>query len=301
MPDAAPIRRIWLCADDYGIAPGVNAAIRDLVLGGRINATSVMVVAPSFTRSEALSLAMLNAGTRRVAIGLHLTLTEPHRPLSAGFPPLQRDGEPGPRGGTPRQDSGPRQDGGFPTLATLMRAALTRRLDAAAMAAEVRAQCAAFTAAFGRPPDFIDGHRHVHLLPVIRDAVLAAAKAAGPGTWVRQCTGTAPWTTRLSDPKGLLIDVLSRGLIRRAAAAGIAANPAFTGTYTYSDDADFAALFPGFLAATPEAGLIMCHPGRVDPELERIDPLTTLREREYEFLKSERFLAVLAEHGVALA
>ena len=33
MPDAAPIRRIWLCADDYGIAPGVNAAIRDLVLG----------------------------------------------------------------------------------------------------------------------------------------------------------------------------------------------------------------------------------------------------------------------------
>ena len=48
--------RIWLCADDYGISPAVNAAIRDLVVRGRINATSVMVAAPSFHRSEAVSL-----------------------------------------------------------------------------------------------------------------------------------------------------------------------------------------------------------------------------------------------------
>ena len=37
-------RRIWLCADDYGISPGVNTAIRELISRGRINATSVMVV-----------------------------------------------------------------------------------------------------------------------------------------------------------------------------------------------------------------------------------------------------------------
>ena len=24
-------RRIWLCADDYGMSPGVNSAIRDLI------------------------------------------------------------------------------------------------------------------------------------------------------------------------------------------------------------------------------------------------------------------------------
>ncbi len=49
-------RRIWLCADDYGISAAVNAAIRDLVSRGRINATSVMVAAPSFHRSEAIAL-----------------------------------------------------------------------------------------------------------------------------------------------------------------------------------------------------------------------------------------------------
>jgi predicted glycoside hydrolase/deacetylase ChbG (UPF0249 family) len=70
-------RHIWLCADDYGMSPAVNVAIRELVVRGRINATSVMVVAPNFYRSEAISLNILNASETRVAIGLHVTLTAP--------------------------------------------------------------------------------------------------------------------------------------------------------------------------------------------------------------------------------
>ena len=80
-------RPIWLCADDYGISPAVNGAIRDLVLRGALNATSVMVVAPSFDRSDAISLNLLNAGVSRVAIGLHVTLTAPFSALS---PALRR-------------------------------------------------------------------------------------------------------------------------------------------------------------------------------------------------------------------
>ena len=279
--DTSPLRRIWLCADDYGISSGVNAAIRDLVLRGRLNAASVIVVAPTFSRSEAVSLSILNAGIRRVAIGLHVTLTAPLRPLTKDFAPLR--------------------DGAFLALEDMMREAFLRRLNSNLLAAEVRAQLAAFITAFGRPPDFIDGHRHVHLLPRVRDAVLAAAAELAPGAWVRQCGSRAPVVQRLSDPKGLLVDVLSRGLRRRAHKLGIATNPAFAGTYTYTADADFAALFPRFLDAIPEAGLIMCHPGVVDAELERLDPLTTLREREYAYFLGEDFPRVLAEHGVALA
>jgi predicted glycoside hydrolase/deacetylase ChbG (UPF0249 family) len=44
-----------------------------------------------------------------------------------------------------------------------------------------------------------------------------------------------------------------------------------------------------------------CHPGFVDAELQRLDPLTTLREREYAFLASDAFPAVLAAHGVTLS
>ena len=114
-------RRIWLCADDYGISPAVNTAIRDLVVRGRLNATSVMVVAPSLHRSEAVALDVLNAAAPRVAIGLHLTLTAPFRPLTKGFAPL-RDG----RVSAARGDCS--------------RHALLRRLDRAALEAEIAAR-----------------------------------------------------------------------------------------------------------------------------------------------------------------
>jgi len=45
----------WLCADDYGLSPGVNRAIRDLIERGRLNATSVMVVGPAIGRDEVSS------------------------------------------------------------------------------------------------------------------------------------------------------------------------------------------------------------------------------------------------------
>ena len=44
----------------------------------------------------------------------------------------------------------------------------------------------------------------------------------------------------------------------------------------------------------------MCHPGFVDAELQRLDPLTTLREREYLFLIDNSFPCVLDAHGVTL-
>jgi predicted glycoside hydrolase/deacetylase ChbG (UPF0249 family) len=74
-------RRIILCADDYGISPAVSNAIRELIGRRRINATSVMVVAPSFNQDEADTL-LKAAG--QCPIGLHVTLTAPFRPLSSG-------------------------------------------------------------------------------------------------------------------------------------------------------------------------------------------------------------------------
>jgi hypothetical protein len=44
----------------------------------------------------------------------------------------------------------------------------------------------------------------------------------------------------------------------------------------------------------------MCHPGFVDAELKRLDSLTHLREREFEFFNSNDFPKLLAEHNVAL-
>jgi predicted glycoside hydrolase/deacetylase ChbG (UPF0249 family) len=276
-----PSRRIILCADDYGLSPGVDTAIRDLLVRGRLSATSVMVVTPTFGRDEAQSLAGLDTGGRRPAIGLHVTLTAPHVPLTADMRRLYGDQ--------------------FPPLPRLIILALLRRLDGAAFAAEIRAQLTAFAAAFGRAPDFVDGHQHVQLLPQVSEAFIDAVGELAPKAWVRQCGRALPPAQRFADPKGLFLDVLSRRFRRLAQARGLPANPAFAGTYDFAAAAAFSTLFPRFLVALPDHGLIMCHPGRVDAELSRLDPLTTRREEEFAYLASEEFADLLAREGASLA
>src|SRR5437764_1459078 len=87
--------------------------------------TSFSVAPPSFSHAEASALSALNADTRRVAIGLHLTLTGPLKPLTSGYRP--------------------RAETAFLPLATTLRLAMQQRLDMAALAAEFRAQFEAFT------------------------------------------------------------------------------------------------------------------------------------------------------------
>jgi chitin disaccharide deacetylase len=279
MNDAAP-RRIWLCADDYGISPGVNRAIRELIERGRLNATSVMTVGASIGREEVRALQAAAASSPRCAIGLHVTLTAPFRPLTMHFRPM---------------------DGGmFLPFPKLLRAGLLRRLDPEIIRAELMVQLAAFSDLFGRAPDFVDGHQHAQLFPQVRDAFLAAVKEAAPEAWVRQGGRNLPLAQRLGAPKALVLDILSAQFRRRAARAGIAFNPAFAGAYDFSQAPDFGAQMRQFLDGLPQDGLIMCHPGFVDDILVSLDPLTAQREREYAFLAGEDFPFLLAANKVTL-
>src|SRR6185503_16194151 len=190
MNDAA-LRRIWLCADDYGLAEGVNRAIRDLISRGRLNATSVMVVAPAVGRAEVAALQEATANNPRCAIGLHVTLTAPFRPLTMHFRPT---------------------DGGlFLPFPNLLRAGLLRRLDPEMIEDEVLAQLAAFRELFGRAPDFVDGHQHAQLFPQVRNGFLRAVKQAAPDAWVRQGGRRKPLARLLGAPKALVLDVLKIG------------------------------------------------------------------------------------------
>ena len=280
MNDAAPPRRIWLCADDYGLAEGVNRAIRDLISRGRLNATSVMVVGPAIGRNEVAELQAAAAASPRCAIGLHATLTAPFRPLSMHFRPV---------------------DGGlFLPFQTMLRSGLLRRLDPDMIEDELLVQLVAFKDLFGRAPDFVDGHQHAQLFPQVRDAFLAAVKEAAPGAWVRQGGRLQPLAKRLGAPKALVLDVLSAQFRKRAAAAGIRFNPAFAGAYDFTTSPDFGDLMRQFLEGMPEGGLVMCHPGFVDDTLASLDPLTTQREAEHAYLAGAQFPPLLAANNVTL-
>jgi predicted glycoside hydrolase/deacetylase ChbG (UPF0249 family) len=280
MNDAAP-RRIWLCADDYGISPGVNRAIRDLIERGRLNATSVMVVGPAIGRDEVDALRAAAATSPRCAIGLHVTLTAPFRPLTMHFQPV---------------------DGGlFLSFPKLLRAGLLRRLDPEIIRAELMVQFSAFSDMFGRAPDFVDGHQHAQLFPQVRDAFLAAVQEAAPNAWVRQGGRNQALVQRLAAPKALFLDILSAQFRSRALRAGLAFNPAFAGAYDFSRQPDFGSLMRQFLDGLPDGGLIMCHPGFVDETLVSLDRLTVQRENEHAFLGGEDFPRLLAANKVTLA
>jgi chitin disaccharide deacetylase len=281
MTEAPAQRRISLCADDYGMSEGVNRAIRDLIGKRRLSATSVMVVTPAFTRTEIDALKAAANDQPDFAIGLHVTLTAPYHPLTIHFRP-QKDGE-------------------FLKLGKFLQTAILRRLDVDILQAEITAQIKAFTAIFGKAPDYVDGHQHAQIFPQVRDAFVMAVKEHAPNAWVRQCGRGGQTQRQFKDAKALMLDVLSVGFRERAARAGLRFNPAFAGAYNFSKKPDFAKLFERFLHRLPDGGLIMCHPGFVDATLVALDSLTDQRKVEYDWLMSDDFPRLLAAQNVTLA
>lgn len=266
-----PWRTLALCADDFGIAPGVSAGIATLARAERLTAVACITNSPHWV-AAAPALAGLPPS---VDVGLHLNLTE-GRPLS---PRLARH--------WPR----------LPGLGRLLLQAHLRLLPIAAVRNEVHAQLAAFTQAVGRPPAFVDGHQHVHHLPGVRGALLDMVEHVQPLPAVRS-------TGRLlgpgSDFKRRVIELSGgRALARDLARRAIAHNPALLGAYDFVDP-NYQGLMRGWLAALPaQGGLLFCHPGRHldgDPP----DPIGAARERELAYLGSVAFDADLAEARVRL-
>ena len=270
-------QRVVFCADDYALSPGVSRGIIDLIERGRISATGCMTVSPYWAESAQALRPM--AG--RVDVGLHFTLTD-HKPLGP-LPGLAPDGR-------------------LPSLAVLLARAFTGRLDAREINAELARQVAAFMGVFGAPPAFIDGHQHVHLLPVVRQAVVAAAQAL-PGCRVRDCHEPPGYAIArgVATAKTVFIGQLGRGLRGLVARHGLPANRGFRGIYDLTPRVPFAELMARFLAPPFEAvagtaealPLVMVHPGFPDAVLRRIDSVTDQRRVEYDYLQSDQFADLL--------
>lgn len=289
-------RPILLCADDYGLAPGVSAAILELLQAGRLSVTGCMTVSPFWSEHGA----WLKASVPPQAVGLHLTLTD-HVPLGP-MPNLRR------RAGLAEDGPSPPR---LPPLGVLLRLALTGQLRrpeiVAEIAAEIGRQCAVFTAVTGHPPAFIDGHQHVHLFPGISGLVLDAVAALPRGTWVRDCRESLPAILRrgVAVPKAAFLSLLGWTAGQRATKRGLAGNCGFRGVHDFSGRQPFAMLLDRFLGpgGNQEPGLpplIMCHPGIPDAALRQADPVCEPRRDEYDTLVGPLLPQLLERHGVRL-
>lgn len=253
--------RIVLCADDFGLSPGVSRGIVELLGKGRLSATSCMVNHPGFARDAELIRPFVD----HADIGLHFSLTDSRSIASVAIechlrpPPL------------------------------------------VAMQDEVDRQLAKFADAMSRLPDYIDGHQHVHVLPVVREAVISAA--ARIGAYVRstsELTGLA-MARRPSRGESFYLSCASRKLDRLARAARVATNRGFRGVRNFREKVPFRELFRAMIEGAGEGALVMCHPGHPDAYLAARDPVRAPRADEWNYFAGPDFPGDLASAGLTLA
>ncbi|MGL5362409.1 MAG: ChbG/HpnK family deacetylase [Bosea sp. (in: a-proteobacteria)] len=260
--DASNPVRIILCADDFALTYGVSRAILELLEKGAISATGAMTNRPHWPR-----LAQELMGfSGKADLGLHFNLTcaEPLSDMPVVAPA-----------------------GRLPTLRDLARKALVSSQARAEIATEVGRQLDAFEQHAGRPPDFVDGHQHVHVLPGVRRAVLdAVASRYRKGTvYLRNPADrlAAIRARGVAVNKALVIAGLATGFAEAAKRRGIPVNDGFSGASPFDPARNFAEDFEGFLMMPGKRHLVMCHPGHIDSELAGLDPVTATRPLEYAF------------------
>jgi chitin disaccharide deacetylase len=260
------VTQYCLCADDFALTTGVSRSILTLLEAGRLSATGAMTNRPHW-KTLAPELRP-HAGS--ADLGLHFNLTCA-RPLSL-MPRLAPSGL-------------------LPSLSAIAKAALVSGEARAEIAAELDRQLDAFEDTLGRAPDFIDGHQHVHVLPGVRQAVLAAmTRRYTAGTvWLRDPSDSPSSIARrgVAVTKALVISGLAKGLRTQANRRGIPLNRGFSGVSPFDPARDYGTDFARFLLHPGQRHLIMCHPGFIDDELAGLDPVSTTRPLEHAFLMGE--------------
>jgi predicted glycoside hydrolase/deacetylase ChbG (UPF0249 family) len=267
------MRQLILCADDFGYSPAISMTIVELALAGRLNAISCMAACAGWETDSA----WLKGLPSTIQFGLHLVLT--------GEPPLTN------------LDMLTDSDGRLPPINTLARLARFGRLPLAAIAAEISAQFARFEIAVGRPPDFVDGHQHAHLLPGIRPIVLAETAKRAPKAWLRDCTDRpAAIAARPFKLKAIGSALHSVGLRSAARANGLECNSGFAGHYGFAGN--YAEIFPKFLNQPGDRHLVMCHPGAGNLAG---DDIAAARIIEARALHQLPIADIAHDHGLAFA
>lgn len=264
-------RTLTLCADDFGLTPGISSGISALAHAKRLSWVSCMANADHWKAGAALAADWPVAVER----GLHINLTE-GRPLSPALAKLWPS---------------------LPPLPILIARAHLGLLPLNAVRQEIEAQLAAFRQAVGDAPRFLDGHQHVHHLPGVREVVLELAAGIDQRPAVRNTARILGEGFRLK--RWIIAASGGRGLQRELLRGKFAHNTCLLGVYDFRAH-NYARLMRGWLARLPaDGGLLYCHPAQAEDG--PTDLTAAARLREYAYLSGDEFLEDLAQANVRLA
>jgi len=262
--------KVIICADDYAQSAAIDAAILTLIERGILTATSCMTLSPRWPESAQQLTPQLRT---KADLGLHLDFTQFSRSMRVSHP-------------------------------ALVVRSLTGLLSTQKVMANIKQQLDAFEDALHTPPDYIDGHLHVHQLPIIREALLTILQHR----YSHLAPAKRPWL-RISSPpvgsglKARIIHWLGAEKLKKlAAAAGFRVSPILLGVYDFQGDA--AAYQARWLhwarqlkqLAISEKDLppvLMCHPARPTQVIDPHDPIAIARMIEWQVMQSADFSAWL--------
>ncbi len=148
--------RLIVNADDFGLTPGVNRAIRELHQSGVL--TSATLMARAAATSEAIDIAV---ATTSLGVGCHVVLVDGRPWLNAASVPTLAPG-----------------NVFHPTLGAFLRELLTGRIRSQQIENEARAQIQSLQSR-GLALTHIDTHKHTHMFPRVLRPVLRAARSCG--------------------------------------------------------------------------------------------------------------------------
>ena len=261
---------IVLCADDYALTQGISRAVGELAAAKRISATSVMVTTPHWPATAP----RLRVHRGHLAIGLHFNLT-----LGSPLGPMPRLAP----------------DNILPKRNILIAQALAGMVDRNEIGQEVERQLDAFEKGLGFPPDHIDGHEHVHVLPGIRRPLLEAVARRYPGCppMVRHPSDTwkAIAARGIARFKAVAVAALSLQFAATARSLGLPTNRGFSGFSEFDVRQPYAQELERALIEPGPRHIVMCHPGHPDAELAATDPVVERRRMEYDALMRDASLA----------
>jgi predicted glycoside hydrolase/deacetylase ChbG (UPF0249 family) len=256
------MKKLIVAADDFAQNAAVDDGILSLIATGHITATSCLVASPRWPEAARRLERAIRA---KADVGVHLDLTEFVRPAGGHL--------------------------------GLVLACYGGLLSPHRLRALIDEQLQRFEDAVGTVPDYVDGHRHVHQLPRIRDSLLAALLA--------RYGARLPWV-RVSRAAGMGVGIKAhvvsslgaRELAGRCRVFGVACNTRLLGFYDFAHvQADHQQRLRRWLALAQTGDVLMCHPAH---RAQDDDPIGMARHAEFRALDSSWWLEALAQEGIEL-
>jgi len=249
-----------VCADDFAITTNVSKAIIKLLEKKKINSTSCIVTANN--ASQNLDLLKRFNSKKGFIIGLHLTLTN-FKP-SIKLLKIKK----------------------FGSILSLYLNIFLNNITKEEIKNELLNQILIFKKKFGNYPKLIDGHHHIHQLPIISGILINILKELKIKKIIVRNTNIKfkdALIIKKSFYKMILLSTCGYFFKKKLKKNNIKTNNYFLGVYDFKNIEIFKKNYEIFKKKS-DFYIFMCHPGFSDKVLKSLDIVTKQREIEFKYL-----------------